>query len=205
MGFKSYSIDTVFTKRPIIAHYPFLDNDMKELIDYTIKDSLRANEVLRLKTLFRIKKVKAKNSDFWFLSWEDLLLIREAVTDQNMLEAFKIVYGINEKQFVLLDVFNAFSAYKWIIDKLKEMAEIEKQELGGEMPIEEKEAGAEALIEFGYTVTLDSLADGDVLKYDEILKKPYAVIFRKMCLDKTNNEIKKNYSENASRKNQRGV
>lgn len=205
MGFKSYSIETIFTNRPTLKHYAFLDGEVRELVDYTIKQSLKANEVLRLKSSFSTKQIKAKQSDFWFLPWSTLLEIREAVIEQNLVEVFRLVYGINQNQFLSLDVFNAFSAYKWVIQKLEDIALIEKQELGDGLTPEEKEAGAEALKEFGYSVTLDSLAKGNILRYNKILKKPYAVIFRKMCLDKTNNEIKKNYSENASRKNKRGL
>jgi len=203
MGIKSYSIDQVFSKRPKVLHYNSLSPEVRELVDYTVKESLKPNPVLRVTAMIRTKMIKAKSESFWNLTWNDLVLVREAVKENEMADVFRILYGIDEKQFLKLDMFNAFSVYKWVTNNLMEMAEIEVQELGGDVDPEMKEAGADQLIEFGYMAAVDSIANGDILKHKEILSKPYAVIFRKMCLDKLNNQIRKTYQENVSRKNQR--
>lgn len=200
MGIKPNNINNIFIKRPKVKDYLNLKPEVKELVDYTVSQSLKANPILRKKGFLHTKKITAKQPDFWFLSWSDLVELREAVAEKNMTEALNIVFGIDENDFLSLEIFNAFAAYKWVVEQLTEIAKIESQELGHELTQDEKDAGVEALQEFGYTVAVDSLAKGNLLKYDSILKKPYAIIFRKMCLDKINNEIKKNLYENANRK-----
>lgn len=203
MGFKSHSIDNIFTDRPSVMQYNFLQPEVRELIDYTVQESLKPNPVIRVRRMLRSKNVAAKTNSFWQLPWSDLVLVREAIQEKNMFEVFKILYGLNECQFLNLDVFNAFAAYKWVMENLKEISDIELQELGSDIDQDMKDAGADRLQEFGYSVAVDSLAQGDMLKYNDILKKPYAVVFRKMCLDKVNYEIRKQYQENVSRKNKR--
>ncbi len=203
MGFKSYNLTSIFRKRPRLKDYPSLQPEVRELVDVTIKDHLKPNPVIRRRSMIRTKKLRALKPNFWLMKWIDLVHLREAVEKQNMTRAMGIVFGISEKHMQSLDMFNAFAAYKWIIDQLVSMAEIEKQQLGSELDNDEKQAGAERLMDFGYTAAVDNIARGDLLKHEAVLQKPYAVVFRKMCLDKVNNDIRKQYQENVNRKNQR--
>lgn len=54
-------------------------------------------------------------------------------------------------------------------------------------------AGTEDLDALGFLVSLDELAKGDVLKYDELLKQPALTIYRKFLLDKRKAKFQKNY------------
>ena len=186
-----------------IKDYQLLDFESKELIDFTIKENLKSNSILRLKKLIGIKEIIPKQSSLWNLTWSDIIELRESIKDQNLFEPLALMYGINENQFFKLSVFNAFSTYKWIVEQLKEISDLEKQELGHEITQEEKDAGVEALQDFGYIVAVDGLAIGNILKHKQILQLNYSIVFRKMCLEKVTNEIKKQYQENVSRKNQR--
>lgn len=196
MGKQSYSIETIFENRPTIETYNLLEGKVKEFVDDVIKDSIKPNKVLRLNE----KELNPKQEDLWFLTWEDIIELRDSIKEMKMIEAIKLIYEITDKDFLNLDVFNCFAVYKWITEQLKSIGEIELQELSHEPTTEEKNAGVDMLQDFDYTVSLDVLANGDVLKYDDILKKPYAIIFRKLCLDKVKNQIQQNYIENARRK-----
>ncbi|WP_407324035.1 hypothetical protein R5O24_02820 [Tenacibaculum maritimum] len=196
MGKQSYSIETIFENRPTIETYSQLQGKVKEFVDDIIKDSIKPNKVLRLNG----KELNPKQEDLWFLSWGDMIELRESINEMKMIESLKLIYEIKEDEFLRLDVFNCFAVYKWITEQLKSIAEIEAQELSHEPTAEEKNAGVDMLQDFDYTVSLDVLANGDLLKYDEILEKPYAIIFRKLCLDKLKNQIQQNFIENARRK-----
>lgn len=200
MGRQQFSIDKIFINRPKMKHYPLLTGDVKDVVDYTIRESLKANPIIRINRFIGYKKVKPKKSDLWFLTWSDLIALREAVREQDIFEIMKIVYLLNPKKIAEVDVFNCFAAYTWITKQMIEIHKIEMDMLYEDPTEDEKEAGVEKLQEFSYTVALDNLANGDVLKYDEYLKLPYAKIFRKLCLNKTNNDIQKQYQENVSRK-----
>lgn len=204
MGKFKFGVEEVFKGKLLMAHYSFLDNEAKDLIDETVKKSLKPNPVLRIKTITGFNFLNPKQDNLWNLSWSDIVELRHLITEKCLFDVLKLMYGIKEKQFARLPIFNTFSTYKWIVERLEEMAVIEQQELGSEITAEEKEAGAEQLQEFGYSFSVDGLAHGDILKYNDIMQQNYAVIFRKMCLDKVSSEVKNQYQENASRKTQRG-
>lgn len=201
MGLKQYTLENIFIKRPTISEYPRLEPEVKDLVDLTIKENLKPNPVLRVPMFLYTRYAKAVKTNLWKLSWGDLVLLREAVSAQDILEVFKMIYGITPKQFARLDVFNVFAVYKWIIDQLHDIHEKESIMLPADFTQEEKDAGAEDLLDFGYTVAVDTIAGGDLLKHKEVLKIQYDIIFRKLCLDKKRNDINKTYQENASRKN----
>jgi hypothetical protein len=182
----------------MLVEYPLLPQEAKEIVDYTIKETLRGNPELRIKG----KVIKPKQMNFWSLTWSDIILLRLAITDQNMLDVLSIVFQIGEKEFMKLELFNAYAAYIWVVNQFKAIIDAEIEQLASELSDEEKDAGAEDLQEFGYTVALDGLTKGDLLKYDDYLMLPYSKVFRKMCLDKTKYDINKQLQENASRKSQ---
>jgi hypothetical protein len=199
MGIKSYSIESIYKKKYFLNQYENLPTDLKEMIDFTIQENLKSNPELRLYGGLSI--IKPKQTNFWVLSWSDIIELKDAISESNILAAFKIIYAINEKQFKRIELFNGLAVYKFIIESVKEIIKIENQELAHELSIEEKDAGAEKMQEFGYSATLDGLTNGDLRLYDEYLNMPYSKIFRKMCLDKTRYDINKQFQENASRKN----
>lgn len=203
MGFKQVSIDDVFKSRLMLSQYSGLSGDVREFINYTVLGSLKQNNELRVNGLFKYKVIKPKKDNLWFLSWSDIIELRMAIVDENMLEVFKIVFEITEKDFIRLEMFNAFAVYQWVCTQVSDMIRIEFQELENELSDEEKEAGAEQLQELGYSVTLDALTKGDLLKSDDWLKLAYAKIFRKLCIDKKRYDINKTLQENASRKSKR--
>lgn len=201
MGSKQNSI-TLFKNRLKLSDYSTLTLESKEMIDYTIAESLKPNSTIRL--YGGLIKKKPKKDNLWFLSWSDIIELRIAIAEENIFEVLRIVFDIDEKEFAKLELLNAFSVYKWISEQYFEIAKIEVQELASEMTDEEKEAGTEDMQEFGYSVMLDSIAQGDLLQYDEYLKLPYAKVFRKMCMEKKRHDINKQMQENASRKSKRG-
>lgn len=48
---------------------------------------------------------------------------------------------------------------------------------------------------FGYRTTLDSLAGGDVTKYEEILNMPYSHFYTKLVMDKATAEYQERLRE----------
>lgn len=203
MGRKQINLKNIFIVRPMLMQYNNLHPEVKEVVDYTVKESLKANSGLRISKFPISKTIEPKKDNLWFLPWTDIIELRIAISEKNMFDVFRIVYEINESDFTKIEMFNAFAAYKWVVDQFRAIVEIEVQELSSEPSEEEKEAGADELQEFGYSIMLDAIAKGDLLKYDDYLKLPYAKIFRKLCMDKKRYEINKNIQQNASRKAQR--
>nr|NYE67965.1 hypothetical protein [Mucilaginibacter sp. E4BP6] len=59
----------------------------------------------------------------------------------------------------------------------------------------EKKAGIRAFEKFKYINTINSLAAGDITKWNVILNMPYERILTKLLLNKTEAEYQKRYSE----------
>lgn len=192
----------IFKYRPTLAGYSKLSGERKELIDYTIQNSLKSNPILRVRKLFRIRHLKPKETNLWMLTWNDIILLKRYITEKDLISFLKLMYGIEEKQFMKLDAYNVFATWKWINEELKKLSEIEVQELEEDIPDELKDAGIEQMQRFDYTPALDKMAGGDLTRYDEFLKLPYAKIFRKLVMDKVIRDISETYKDNVSRKNQ---
>ena len=59
----------------------------------------------------------------------------------------------------------------------------------------EKKAGIQAFEKFKYINTINSLAGGDVTRWNEILNMPYDRVLTKLLLNKTEAEYQRKYSE----------
>ena len=59
----------------------------------------------------------------------------------------------------------------------------------------EKKAGIQAFEKFKYIHTINSLAGGDVTRWNEILNMPYDRVLTKLLLNKTEAEYQRKYSE----------
>ncbi len=196
MGKKQIGIDTVFKKSLKVRDYTTLTQDAKEVVDYAIQHALKSCRFLRVKH----KKTAPIFKDVFELEWEQIIELREYIKAKDVFNILRIVYRINEKQFLNLGLYNCFAAHKFVLGEFAELARIESEELSVDLTTGQKNAGAEKLNRFGYYNNLDFLAGGDILKYNEILKKSYSIIFRKLALEKTKNEIEINYINNVSRK-----
>lgn len=188
MGKQSHSIK--------VKDYIKLSEEDKEFVDYTIRNSLKSNSILKV----GFKKKQPKELDFWELTWEDLIMIRNYVSENNMEGALELLYDVKPNRFFKLDLFNCSSVYKWINEQLLEINKIEKKELG-EPTEDDKNAGVEELQKYGYYVALDVITKENMLDEEKTLKIPYKQIFRKLCLKKDRADIQRNHSENVSRKN----
>lgn len=161
-----------------------------------VKQALRENPVLRVGK----RALRPKEEDFWQLRWEDLIEIRELIGKGDLAGVIKLLYRIDDKQLVHIKLLNFLSVRKWIVARLSEIRDREANKFSHHYTAEEKAAGIEDLEQFGEAVALDDLAGGDPLKYKKLLKKPYGIIFLKLCLNKTRNLIEKKLIENAGRK-----
>ncbi|WP_143014197.1 hypothetical protein [Mucilaginibacter pineti] len=59
----------------------------------------------------------------------------------------------------------------------------------------EKRAGIQSFEKFKYINTINSLAGGDITKWDAVMNMPYERILTKLLLNKTEAEYQKKYME----------
>lgn len=165
-------------------------------LENDVGKALRENPVLRVGK----RALRPKEEDFWQLRWSDLIELRQLWKKGDRIGMVKLIYGVSDRQMARVRLINYLAVYKWVFARLLEIAKKEEQELGGDPSAAEKAAGIEDLKRFGEAIALDELAGRDLLKHKKLLEKPYAVIFRKLCMDKCRSLIEKKLIENAGRK-----
>jgi len=77
----------------------------------------------------------------------------------------------------------------WIRDELETISELEKTYLSSNPSAKMFQAGINKLDQFGAMNTVDSLAGGDVLKYELVKKLKYNVVFDKQYREVISGEI----------------
>ncbi len=196
MGKKQISVDNIFAKRINVKDYQKLTTDVREIVDYTIRHNLNNQSKLGV-----AKEIKQPIfNDIFELRWEQLIELEELIKEADVFQVLQMVYEITEEEFLDLEIYNCFAAYQFVVNELNELHKMEEAELSSEPSPEQIAAGVEDLNRFGYYNNLDFLAKGNIMVYDELLKKPYSIIFRKLALEKTKSDIQTRYSENVSRK-----
>ena len=111
-----------------------------------------------------------------------------------------IINLIMKLQFPEFDIESAsgneiVSFSLWIKEQQEFIYSIEEKYLSSEPEPEMMAAGIHQLNEFGDMVTVDALAKGDILKYDETKALPYFRVYEKLKLDKVNRDIEKRYQK----------
>ncbi len=139
--------------------------------------------------------------DALFFSWGLLKEKTPELLSVGDLEALYLLMlkerGINifKIDVARIELKDAVAFYLWIFDELKSINELEKNYLQSSPDFSLVKAGIANLEKFGHLTTIDSLAKGDLTKYESIKKMPYNVIFDKLFLEKTKSEIEKKIIE----------
>ena len=82
-----------------------------------------------------------------------------------------------------------------IYKQLKRIVDTEREEIVAKPTAEQIRAGIAMFDVFGVNNTIDALAGGDVLKYNDILRLDYNTIFVKLKRNKLESTFKNNYSK----------
>lgn len=91
----------------------------------------------------------------------------------------------------------------WLKDEMESIAKMEEQYLSSEPDPETIQAGVRDLEVFGLTNIIDQLADGDILKWEQVGKIPYNQCFDKLYKTKLENNFQRKLNEIRSKKQRR--
>lgn len=115
--------------------------------------------------------------------------------DPDKTDHFKSVIS---KQISLTDAFAIQQNY---IKQLSDIVEREKKSLNKKPTHEQMRAGISMFDEFGVMNIVDTLANGDVLKYESILNLEYNIVFLKLRKSHVESIYQENYSKILAQKN----
>lgn len=165
-----------------------------EINNYKISEFLELNtdEVERYTNLLKYLEPVPTINELKDLTFREVETIKHIIQDSDSLpEVFKYMQGLNEEQFLNLKVVEFYELYNYIIKQLENLSKMETQELVSEHSDYKWEAveGSERLSVMGILPTIDRLAVGDILKYEEILDLPYLTVFNRLRMDRIKSDI----------------
>lgn len=148
--------------------------------------------------------------DFESLCYSSYKFVKETSVDLIKIGNFeKLIFecfidrkiNIFENDIQHFDFNKCLSFVFWIIDDLKYWQEMEQAHLSGEPDIDMMLAGINELNIFGDLNTIDMMAGGDVLKWNEIKKLPYQTVFDKQLKSIKEAKFQKEYQKRMADKN----
>ena len=135
-----------------------------------------------------------------FMTWpyitvkEIQLTLSQDYDYEQVINIIKELTGMSVKKILGKSWIDIFKFIKFVFKSIERINELEKK-LIYEPDADEQNAGIEMYNEFGVFATIDRLAGGDPLKYDEIGKTEFSVIFVKLRLNQVDVQFAKNYQK----------
>ena len=171
---------------------------VKELNKYNVSE---LEEIIILsKKISKDKKGLFKMKPFKNLPYGKVLEIKKHITNGNTLniELIQKLSEICNKKMSIFEINNSdvsqlFRTINEIEYNFEEIAKYEAM-LSGSTDADLENAGISELNQFGDLNTIDTLAGGDMLKWDLILEKEWWDVFNKLLKDKIERDIQKRYS-----------
>ena len=115
------------------------------------------------------------------LTWGDVRAVIDLLGSGELpqvIEAFRLVYKI--KNPARMNVYRFYACIKHLTNEVQRVLEQEQRALQGEpSPYEAQlqQAGVEQLQPFRDLAIIDTLAQGDILRYEQVEALPYDVVF----------------------------
>ncbi len=214
---KPEKIISILSKIPLKTVNRFDDQGIQKLILALsfIKNPIEIDNYKAPKKIFtNNKKLITPEADIKSKSYEQKILIHILLKDNikditPVLEDIVLIYSqekIDNSEFNinrLEKLKNSFSSVNFIdlystallyINQLKEIIELEELHLKTDPTPDQKAAGLELFNEFGVMNTIKALAGGDILKYNEVVKLEYNLVFTHLKMNKVSKVYQENYS-----------
>lgn len=142
---------------------------------------------------------KHRGTEIGELTFGEVVSLKNYLSEpnyKNLFECFKIVYGVNERQYLDADIVSYFYAMKWIKAGIISIVENQKKVLTPTEPDFYLEmAGAERLNVFGEFATLLILGRSFGLDPEVIEGWKYNKVFSILAYDKIHGEVQKRYHQ----------
>jgi hypothetical protein len=170
---------------------------LDELNKYTLIEFIELEEEER--SLYKAFGLRLKGSsccrpsDILDWPWGEIkqlqdIINQDSLSYDDMIDILSIASQNSRDKILSLFWNDAFALYNFVTDGIKKINELEQQ-LRYEPTARESNAGIDQYNDFGWFCTLDRLAGGDPLKYDEIGKLPFHLIFAKLKLNNLDAEF----------------
>lgn len=160
---------------------------LKEFLKQPIEIIQSHLEVLRYHQAIITKKT------IYHLPLKDVEFIKENIggqDDDKIIEIIEMVQSIRRKDVLNLRITDFFGIFNSIKNQITTIVDAEESLTSEHINVKwETVEGSKRLSKFGLYNILDSLADGDILKYQSILELPYSDVFTKLLMNKTREDL----------------
>jgi hypothetical protein len=197
---------------------------METIINYKVKDFLKLTDVGvvqeyiaildLLKPSYEVDNPNYKWYDKWLKKHPKMLLVKdirsllyyevdqirnnfEEGSAQAIFDSIKLVLDVQDKEILNFTITTFYAIISKIRTNLIEVNNGEVNELLDDYQDEFLLAinANQRMAKFGVLNIIDSLANGDVLKWKEIEKLPYMVVFTKLRMENEKNKIQREINE----------
>ncbi len=135
-------------------------------------------------------------NNFWYLSWDQIEIIRAEIRDNSIEKVIEMIYNLQEYEIQEVKVISLISSFKWVVEQIEKIAEVEKHEAGeSKATAKEIAAGIENFQKFSFYNSLHALTNGDPLKEDAVMQLPYWQIFRNLNMRSMKKEFETNLNK----------
>lgn len=124
----------------------------------------------------------------------------EMLGSVNVTELFKTIceiQNIEEKETTQIEII---SFLLWLKDEMEAIQQLEQTHLSSQPDPDMEAAGVHELNQLGEINTIDSLAGGDILKWELVEQLPYHKVFDKLLKNLIENRVNKKYHKITSSK-----
>lgn len=122
------------------------------------------------------------------------------LNENNIDEIINLICNIKNISVKKITDKEKISLTLWLIDELEAISDLEQNYLSSQPEPELIASGIDELNIFGELNVIDSLAGGDILKWERVKQLPYHSVFDKLRKDNIERKINKNYNKIISKK-----
>lgn len=176
----------------------YLLTEDKSLVDVVLQN-LSPKKMISLNYKGQYFTIKPKVNDLFFLQWKWIIKIKKSLTESNLKAVKELIQAVfpisTDEQFYNCSIFDVFAAYTWVVEEVEKIYQAEKMKLYKKPTQKQIAAGIEDFDQLDDVPVVDSIAGGDIRKWNEVLELPYGQVLRKMLLNKIQNEYNERLSK----------
>ena len=178
-----------------------------DIINFKLKDFLKQDINTITDYFFILNQLEPipTKKEVYYLKLKEVEHIKTNINsglDKDIVDIISLVQDVKKEDILDLDIIQVFGLINSVKEQVLNINKAETNALSNNIPNVkfEQVEGSKRLQKFGIYNTLNQLSDGNILKWDAILELPYDMVFTKLYLDKTNNDIQYEISQIKSAK-----
>ncbi len=169
---------------------------MEEIRNYKLKKFIKLDgeTTLEYVRILNLINPNTTTNQLIHLSLRDVEFIKNhinSIDDKDLLEIISRVQGISNQDVLKMPIVKFFGIYNSIKEQLTRLMEAEENALASNNTDFKWEAvdGSAKMQKFGIYNVLDTISDGDILKWESIMELEYSEVFLKLLMNKTKRDI----------------